>query len=247
VLHDGKRFLIEDYRVVLFTEAAKDKLKDKPQATWRAAALGMTRKVENFAALPSVKGELEGIIRTGNRGVLPGEVHLDDAFTANRLRDVLDKAYPVLHLASHFKFQPGTEANSFLLLGDGKYLSLKDLKEGDYRFEDVDLITLSACETAVGGGKDANGMEIEGLGALAQKQGAKGVLATLWPVADESTGLLMQQFYRLRESGKLTKAEALRQAQLGFLNSTDRDANASKGQYRHPFYWAPFILMGNWL
>jgi CHAT domain-containing protein/Tfp pilus assembly protein PilF len=249
VLHDGKRFLIEDYRVAIFNEAAKDKLKDQPQATWRVAAMGLTRQHQNFSALPSVKGELEGIIRAGDRGVLPGEVHLDDAFTANRLRAALDKAYPVLHLASHFKFQPGTEANSFLLLGDGKHLSLKDLKEDDYRFEDVDLITLSACETAVGGGKDANGMEIEGLGALAQKQGAKGVLATLWPVADESTGLLMQQFYRLREAGKLTKAESLRQAQLGFINGGRGDSNAAaaKGQYRHPFYWAPFILMGNWL
>jgi CHAT domain-containing protein/Tfp pilus assembly protein PilF len=248
VLHDGKRFLVEDYRVALFTEAAKDKLKDKPQASWRVAAMGLTRQHQNFSALPSVKGELEGIIRAGNQGVLPGELHLDDAFTANRLRAALDKAYPVLHLASHFKFQPGTEANSFLLLGDGKHLSLKDLKEDDYRFEDVDLITLSACETAVGGGKDANGMEIEGLGALAQKQGAKGVLATLWPVADESTGLLMQQFYRLREAGQLTKAEALRQAQLRFINGAGGDAKPdTKGQYRHPFYWAPFILMGNWL
>jgi CHAT domain-containing protein len=119
---------------------------------------------------------------------------------------------------------------------------------------------LSACETAVGGGKDANGMEIEGLGALVQKQGAKAVIATLWPVADESTGLLMQQFYRLRESGRLTKAEALRQAQLEFIQGKHQPgaATAQRGldtpnapkpasSYTHPYYWAPFILMGNWL
>jgi CHAT domain-containing protein len=173
---------------------------------------------------------------------------------------VLDKAYPVLHVASHFKFQPGTEANSFLLMGDGSRLTLKDIKEDDYRFNDVDLMTLSACETAVGGGKDANGMEIEGLGALVQKQGAKAVIATLWPVADESTGILMQSLYQLRESGKVTKAEALRQAQLQFIQGKHKPgaATAERGldtpnatkpaeSYTHPYYWAPFILMGNWL
>ncbi len=262
-LHDGKQFVVENYRFALFTEAAKDKLKDLPQASWRVAALGLTAAKPGFSALPSVKGELEGIIksgRSGDRGALPGEMHLDDAFTSKRMRDVLDKAYPVLHVASHFKFQPGTEANSFLLMGDGSRLTLKDIKEDDYRFNDVDLMTLSACETAVGGGKDANGMEIEGLGALVQKQGAKAVIATLWPVADESTGILMQSLYQLRESGKVTKAEALRQAQLQFIQGKHKpgSATAERGldmpnatkpaeSYTHPYYWAPFILMGNWL
>jgi CHAT domain-containing protein len=70
-----------------------------------------------------------------------------------------------------------------------------------------------------------------------QRQGAKGVLATLWPVADASTGMLTQALYRIRASGATTKAEALRQAQLELL----------RGDYAHPFFWAPFILMGNWL
>jgi CHAT domain-containing protein len=184
--------------------------------------------------------------------VLPGEVHLDQEFTAARLRDALDMAYPVLHVASHFVFEPGTESNSFLLLGDGSRLTLLQMKESDLDFRNVDLITLSACDTAVGGGKDANGQEIEGFGALAQKQGAKGVIATLWPVADESTGLLMQNFYRLRESGRLTKAEALRQAQLALIGArgtaeTGGGAAGAKSAYAHPYFWAPFILMGNWL
>ena len=259
-LHDGTNFVVEKFRLAIFTEAAKDKLKDVPQATWRVAALGLTAAKPGFSALPSVKGELEGILKSGTHAGMPGEMHLDEAFTSRRMRDVLDKAYPVLHVASHFKFQPGTEANSFLLLGDGNRLTLKDIKEDDYRFNDVDLMTLSACETAVGGGKDANGMEIEGLGALVQKQGAKAVIATLWPVADESTGLLMQRFYQVRESGKLTKAEALRQAQIEFIqvrHTPGADAaqrglstpNAPKpaSSYTHPYYWAPFILMGNWL
>ena len=179
--------------------------------------------------------------------MLPGEAHFDFDFTAKQLRDVLDKSYPVLHIASHFVFRPGNESNSFLLLGDGTQLTLRDLKEDDFRFRDVDLITLSACETAVGGGSDANGLEIEGFGALAQKQGAKSVIATLWNVADKSTGILMQNLYRIREQTKgITKVEALREAQLGFIHSAIK-VRPGTGVIAIPYFWAPFILMGNWL
>jgi CHAT domain-containing protein/tetratricopeptide (TPR) repeat protein len=269
-LHDGARYLVEDFQLAIYTEAAKDKLKDNPQPEWKLAGLGLTRKIEGFSRLPAVKQELEGIVRTApDRGILPGEVHLDDAFTASRMRDALDRGYPVLHIASHFVFSPGTESDSFLLLGDGTRLTLREIKDGDFDFRNVDLITLSACETAIGGGKDANGQEIEGFGALTQKQGAKGVIATLWPVADQSTGLLMQRLYRFREQQGMTKAEGLREAQVAFIRGTqlrpatlDAEPGANREvadagpdvpgrdpsrPYAHPFYWAPFILMGNWL
>ena len=232
-LHDGNRYIVERYGVSIFTEAAKDRLRDKPTGQWRLSGFGLTRAVPGFDPLPAVRDELEAILK---KGILPGEIYFDDQFNAAQLRTALDKRLPVLHIASHFVFQPGTEADSFLVLGDGSRLSLAELKR--FRFRDVDLITLSACETAVGGGKDANGREIEGFGVLAQRQGAKGVLATLWPVADESTGALTQALYRIRQSSPdVTKAEALRQAQLELL----------RGKYAHPFFWAPFILMGNWL
>ena len=98
------------------------------------------------------------------------------------------------------------------------------------------MLTLSACDTALGGGRDAQGREIEGFGVIAQQQGAKAVLATLWQVADESTAALMGDIYRRRETG-LTKIEALRQSQL---------ALQKQPKYSHPYYWAPFVLMGNW-
>ena len=104
----------------------------------------------------------------------------------------------------------------------------------DFDFNHIDLITLSACNTAMQG----NGSEIEGFGALAQKQGAKSVLATLWPVADVSTGILMQKMYQFRaENPKCTKIEALQIAQKYLLDSEE---------YSHPVFWAPFILIGNW-
>ncbi len=265
-LHDGSQYVAESYRLAMFTEAAKDKIKDAPAAHWKVAGMGLTHAVEGFDALPAVKEELASIVRTGAglTGVLPGVVNLDKDFTAVRMKQALVEAYPVLHIASHFVFNAGTETDSYLVLGDGTHLSLEQLRENDFDFGGVDLITLSACETAMGGGQDANGREIEGFGALAQRQGAKGVVATLWPVADESTGLFMREFYRLREAGRLTKAEAMRQAQIALLKGTVdaaggvsvRDAvppdtgvaaAATRPRYAHPYFWAPFILMGNWL
>jgi CHAT domain-containing protein len=241
-LHDRSAWVAERYALAIYTEAATDRLKDRAAARWRLAGLGLTRPVQGFSPLPAVREELEGIVR----GPLPGDVWLDEQFTADRLRAVLDGRPPVLHIASHFVFRPGAESNSFLLLGDGQPLSLAALKR--YEFRDVDLITLSACETAVGGGKDRNGREIEGFGALAQRQGAKGVLATLWSVADRGTGEFMQTFYRIRQSRPgITKAEAVRLAQVELLSGRRDTAPPAGGALRHPFFWAPFILMGNWL
>lgn len=270
-LHDGHAYLAERYPLAMYTEVAKDKLREKPKANWKAAGFGVTRKIGEFSPLPSVQQELDGIIHVGSKlptgGVLPGDIYLNDDFTQDRLHDVLNRAYPVLHIASHFVFIPGTEAQSFLLLGDGKQLSLAELRTGGWKFGSVDLMTLSACETALGGGLDENGREIEGFGALAQRQGAKGVLATLWSVSDQSTAILMQSLYRLRQGNALTKAEALREAQMGLLNGkhafTAKVANSDNTEagtanaptfipnpakpYAHPYYWAPFVLMGNWL
>jgi CHAT domain-containing protein len=232
-LHDGERYVVERYRLALFSEAARDKLKDDPSAEWRAAALGMTEAAEGFSALPGVAAELRSIVRTAqySGGVLAGRIELDRAFSRTALLGALDEGFPVLHVASHFVFSPGTELESFLLLGDKTRLSLKEMKDDDYDFRSVELVTLSACETAVGGGADHFGREIEGFATLVQKQGARSVMATLWKVGDDSTALLMRMFYAARSSGGLSKAEALRQAQLALLRGkVDTDVrDAVKG------------------
>jgi CHAT domain-containing protein len=177
-------------------------------------------------------------------------MYFDEQFNATSVRAALTKGHPLVHIASHFVFRPGNEASSFLLLGDGDKLTLSRIRQDKFDFSRVDLVTLSACETGVGGGRSAKGEEVEGLGAVIQKQGAKGVIATLWPVADDSTGLLMQHFYRLRDADRLSKAAALRQAQLLLIHgqrAPGSSAGAGPHPYAHPFYWAPFILMGNWL
>jgi CHAT domain-containing protein len=245
VLHDGERYLIERYALSVYTEAARANLRRSPSARWAMTGLGLTRAVPGFGPLPAVRAELEGI-----RGrVLPGEIYLDEQFTANRLADSLLKPVPVLHIASHFSFRPGTDADSFLVLGDGSRMSLQEMRERRLRFGTVELLTLSACDTAMGGGTNENGAEVEGFGALAQRQGAQAVLATLWPVADHSTGVLMREMYAVRQrQAGLAKAEALRRVQLAFLRGEAPGGSAAlKRAYAHPFFWAPFILMGNWL
>ena len=236
-LHDGKDYLLQRFRLPVFNVVERERLREPVLPKWSAVGLGVTRQHGEFKPLPAVKAEMESIIKTGERGLMPGEIYLDDAFTAKRLQEVGRRRFPVMHIASHFRFSPGTELNSYLLLGDGQRLSLGDLRTGDYRFDGVDLLTLSACETGRGGGRDAQGREIEGFGVIAQQQGAKAVLATLWNVADQSTALLMADTYRRRQEGGASKIEALRQAQIALQNQP---------QYAHPYYWAPFILTGNW-
>ena len=232
-LHDGQTYLVERYALSLHTAAGGQSI-EQPRASWQLAGFGVTRAIGNYSALPGVGNELRGIV--GSQGIA-GQALFDQEFTAEALRNALTKPYSVIHLASHFQFTPGNESDSFLLLGDGKHLSLRELRESEYRFDHLDLLTLSACETAMFGGREADGREVDGFGALAQRKGAKGVLATLWPIADDSTAQLMQSFYRIRERQGLSKAEALRQAQLELLRGSQ-----NKG-YEHPFYWAAFILI----
>jgi len=225
---------------------------------------------EEAPALPWVPAELAGIIATkpSDAGALPGEVELDDAFTQQSMRQELLKRYAVVHIASHFRFQPGNYTQSYLLLGNGEHLSLAELRTSANLFGGVQLLTLSACNTGMG-----DGTEVEGFGTLAQRQGAKAVVASLWPVADVSTSLLMRSFYRnWQSSPRITKLEALRRAQLELLHGAEKltegvsnrglrlnerpngdHSNAlpfptdAKLPYAHPYYWAPFFLMGNWL
>ena len=271
-LHDGKQYLVERYRTAVFTPASQSRLRVEPSRKWTALGLGVTKSHGlTIPALPGVLEEMHGIIQEAGTktGVLPGLIKLDEAFTQEAMLSELCKRNPVVHIASHFRFQPGNETNSALLLGDGQFLSLANIKSLPNVFAGVELLTLSACNTATGG-SGANGKEVEGFGVLAQRQGAKAVIASLWPVADRSTKNLMQEFYKLREAkADVPKVEALRQAQIKLLrgelqvtgevlaarsiiHEEDKTANLPKfkidpkAPYAHPYYWAPFILIGNW-
>jgi CHAT domain-containing protein len=268
-LYDGNSYLIERYALSVFTPASNARLKDRPDTEWKAAGFGVTKAYAGAPALQAVASELYGIIKQkeGKDGILTGEIKLDDQFTESSMRQTLLKHYPVVHIASHFLFYPGNETNSFLLLGDGTHLSVAEFRSFPNLFGGVQLLTLSACNTGAGD-VNGDGKEVESLGVLAQRKGAKAVVATLWPVADVSTSILMQEFYRIRETSRTTKLEALREAQLALLRGKVTSVSVSKDRglshakegvqgsqvafdaktpFAHPYYWAAFFLMGNWL
>jgi len=270
-LHDGDKFVAEKYAISIYTPAASMDIKDKPQTEWRAAGMGLTKALKGFNALPAVQKELDLIIQEADpmdtQGTIPGDIFINESFTMAAFEQAVFLQVPVIHIASHFKFQPGDVDTSFLLLGNGQELTLKTLEEKDFDLSHLDLLTLSACETAVSS-RNADGKELESFGVMAQNKGAKSVIATLWPVADDSTGLFMEHFYRIHNENKaLTKIEALQKVQQMFIhehitrNGTSLptrggslmqqksvpEKNEREMRYTHPYYWAPFILIGNWL
>jgi CHAT domain-containing protein len=177
------------------------------------------------------------------RGVFGGLMLLDEEFTLENFERSLGKT-PVVHVASHFSLNPGNESDSFLLLGGGaeRKFSLDKLRKT--RLDNIELLTLSACETAMTAGNKSNGVEVEGFGAMALNNGSKSVMATLWSVADASTQMLMTEFYRLKkENPTMSKSAALRAAQRAMIEGKLKAANAP---FSHPYYWAPFVLIGNW-
>jgi len=271
-LHDGKQYLVENYRNVVITPASIGRLKDKVDVSGSSiAGMGVSKDYDGLGALAAVPAELRHIVRDkqvqGATGVIPGTMMLDDDFTEAHMAEALDKHYPVVHIASHFVLQAGNETNSYLLLGGkdvggkGYHLTLAELRDDPaLTFEGTELLTLSACQTGTSG-TALNGREVDGLGITAQQKGAKAVLASLWSVADESTALLMADFYKqwLGTPGT-TKVAALQKAQLDMLHGVETDQsgeasatntkNAAEKKpatsFAHPFYWAPFILIGNW-
>ena len=284
-LHDGSQYLAERYEHVVITLASRTRLPDERSPDWRGAGFGVSIIPERdrylFDPLPAVPEELRSVIRNAGTpmgsGVIPGETALNREFTRATFEKALARTYPVIHVASHFAISAGGDRRSYLLLGDGERLSLETIRTSPiFSFKNVDLLTLSACNTGVGRA-DAAGSEVEGFAMIAQERGAKAIIASLWRVADPSTAQFMRAFYQAAARDGLTKAAALRRAQLALLQpvgdvraatslGSGRDAipaHAPVGQsadpngrvnftpdprarYAHPYFWAPFVLIGNW-
>lgn len=280
-LYDGNKYLGERYQNVFITLGRSLDFNKPNRADWRVLGLGVSKQYREFSELPSVPLELRAIVRDEriaqeNEGVMPGIRLLDADFTARSFTGNLKKSpdgktFTLIHLATHFRLGSNRD-DSGLLLGDGQILSLYTINRDDssFDFANIELLTLSACETGVSVG-DSNGGEVESLGMIAQKNGAKAILASLWKVGDESTAVLMSEFYRLRQdNAQQTKAEAMQLAQRAMIEGklqpttgeTTRSAKSVTSKddkpgeppfpfdqtkpYAHPYYWSPFILIGNW-
>lgn len=231
-LYDGEKYLIEKYSIGL--APGLQLLDPQPLQEVKLEALvgGLSESRHGFTALENVKREVEEI-----NAQLPSEVLIDSNFTSTALKSKITQIpYPVVHIASHGQFSSNAE-ETFILAWD-KPINVKELNSflrQSQATEDkaIELLVLSACETATGDKKASLG-----LAGVAIQAGARSTLATLWTVSDEATAEFMSQFYRLLAQGNLSKVEALRQAQLSLLNNPNYDT---------PYLWAGFVLIGNWL
>ena len=231
-LHDGQHYLIETYAVAVSPGLSLMEPRPMPRDHLSMLACGVSQSVRGFPALASVPRELTNVMASfGGKQLLN-----TDFLTENFQREVAANPYSVIHLASHGEF--GSDVSeTFILTYDGK-LTL-DRLEALIRprllsDQPLELLTLSACQTAAGDDRAALG-----LAGVAVKSGARSALATLWNVNDEATERVMSEFYAtLRQDKTLSKAQALRKAQRSLL--------ASEG-FRHPCYWAPYLIIGNWL
>ena len=267
-LHDGEQFLLENYTVSTVLSAALTDTTDRlgEVATANTLGLGLDEAKSGFGALPNVREELQAVIKEGDTdttGIYPGSVFMNETFTFETLSEQV-RRHRILHIATHAEFVPHVQDASYLLDGNGQQLTIDQIGSLDTQFNNLHLVVLSACQTALGG-ESLDGTEIAGVSAyFLGKNKAETVLATLWRVDDVGTSLLMQRFYTFMATGELTKAEALRQAQLSLLNreatldsrltrlGLERgglvpatEASSTPATLDHPYYWAPFILIGN--
>ena len=233
-LYDGEKYLVEKYRIALTPGLRLLSPRPLQQVELKILAAGLTQQKQGFSPLDYVSEELEGIKDNVSTVVL-----LDRAFTREALQKKLEfSAFPVVHLATHGQFSSNL-TKTFILAWDSP-INVKELDNilrgrTPLKEKAIELLVLSACETATGDERAALG-----LAGMAVRAGARSTVATLWSVNDEATAEFMGQFYQELANKQVTKAEALRQAQLTLLKS-------GYGLYRHPFYWAPYVLIGNWL
>jgi CHAT domain-containing protein len=228
-LFDGKQFLIEKYPIANVPSLSLTSYSPRVSNNFKALALGLTLERPSFASLVNIKDEVGQV-----KGILGGTQLIDEQFTLDQLRSQLEKdTYPIIHMATHGKF--GVDANSTFLLAYDQRIQIDELdqvlreRKGQ---EPIELLTMSACQTAAGDNRSALG-----IAGVAVRAGVKSAVASLWYISDEATVPLIEEFYTQLKQPGITKAEALRQAQIKLINDP---------YYNHPALWSPLILIGNW-
>jgi CHAT domain-containing protein len=230
-LHDGKKFLISKYALAVTPGLTLTDPKPLARDKLEVLVGGLTEGVQGFSPLPSVAIEVDNIKNTYNSTVL-----MNKDYNVSDVEGELSRThFNVVHIASHAQFSSKPE-ETFLLAHDDKFtMDRLESLMGQTKFRDdpVELIALSACQTAAGDERAALG-----LAGIAIKAGARSALATLWFINDKASSLLVSEFYKQLRNPSLSKAQALQQAQLKIM----RDE-----RYQHPLFWSPFLLIGNWL
>jgi CHAT domain-containing protein len=243
-LHDGKQFLIEKYAVSTTPSLSLTFLQKRTLSDNKTLILGVTEESQIdgqiFPSLDNIPLE----IATISQQFPNHQLLVNQQFNPQTLTQTLDNAdYSIIHIATHAQF--GTiPDDTFLVAGNNDKIALKSLENTLRLLESgsnsVELLTLTACETAEGDERSALG-----LAGVAIQAGVQSAIASLWPVSDQSTLQLILAFYDNLINSGVNKAEALREAQIQLIQAqSNPDIN---NQYSHPVYWSSFILIGNWL
>ncbi len=260
-LYDGKQWLVEKYRINYITALSLTNIDPQIQQAPRILAGAFTDRSGtvkigdnniSFSSLPAALPEVENLVTN-----FPNTTKLiDKDFNRKALDSDKLNQYNIIHFATHAHLVAGSPEDSFVLLNNNEYVTLRQVK--DWKLPNVGLAVFSACQTALGG-KLSSGIEIIGFGYQLQQAQARASIATLWEISDGGTQALMGKFY---ERMKLTSssAEALQQAQIDLIRSNGKSTDEKRAgvritwqgikpevesQLNHPYYWAPFILIGN--
>ncbi|MGJ5676215.1 MAG: CHAT domain-containing protein [Nostochopsis sp.] len=235
-LYDGKQYLVEKYATALSIGLQLLDPKPLQQQKLKALTAGLTQPPQaysEFAPLPAIKTEIELISESG----ISTTNLIDRQFTSKELENKVNtNPFNVVHLATHGQFSSRAD-KTFILAADGpinvtEFDSILRSRD-DIRPEALQLLVLSACQTAVGDKRAALG-----LAGAAVRAGARSTIASLWQIDDESTAQFVGAFYRELKETSISKAEALRRAQLKLLKHPN---------YNAPSFWSAYVLIGNWL
>ncbi len=241
VLYNGQEYLVEKYAIALTPGLQLLEPKPLAQVSLNALTAGISEAVpvkgipKQFSELPYVEKELNGILDE-----VRGAELLNPEFTKSQLQNTLSKAnFSVVHMATHGQFS--SDLDNTYILAWKELIKVRDLENllrirESNRSIPIELLVLSACETATGDKRAALG-----LAGIAVRAGARSTLATLWQINDESTAEFMNEFYRqLKNNPNLTKAEVLQRTQLALWKIPGK-------RWERPYYWAAYVLVGNWL
>jgi len=231
-LHDGDKFLVQKYAIAVTPSLSliDPKPLDRSQEP-KIILAGLSESVQGFSALGAVRKELTAI-----QSLYGGEMLIDNQFTVENFENALRNTdASIVHIASHGSFT-GDQGGNFLLTYDGK-LSMDHLRQSigitKFRENPVDLLVLSACQTAAGDDRAALG-----LAGVAIKAGARSAMGSLWLISDEGTAFLIEEFYKQLKNPAVSKAKALQQAQIRLIE---------RGAFQHPFFWSPYLMINDWL
>ncbi len=297
-LHDGTDYLVKNYQNVVISPLSRQKISEPTDNKWKVLGFGVSdpatveleveaqeqdkkivsKKIPiSFRKLPNVLTELKNL-----KDIWGADTYSDEQFSLEQMKTSLgaSQKYNVLHFSTHF-YLGGDDKSSFMLLGNNQMLTVRQFSTiYQFDFDDYELVTLSACETAFDGIENLelrakkqsqnNGVEFDSLSKIITRRSAKSALATLWKVDDEGTAVLISRFYQIKkDKPELTKSEALQLAQRDLLDGKIKSSGNGcagrnsdplcltddcpqkftcdpKAPFSHPYYWSPFILIGNW-